>query len=874
MAWQLVQETKLSDPVNGFVTDAAHNYWKASDALLIITSVYSQLLHRWIPTLFSYANGGTAEHYQLHFHTLFQSLHEQCTRRDLPITDEMFATVMDFSVAQSNGFIAAFIQFWEHVPNNNRSTQELQLAANTLIKGCEQHFRTGVTRLKKISGIVKPTLADAFEKRALALLDASDIADFNQRASLLTREFPSVLPWLQWWRQKGPAQKLFKAFRIMDDQTWSQLPATTNAEEALHFSLYRATAKGVGLIEGIEGLHHYAEWFMYQSTASSIGIPTLYGQPERWKIIAKEHGRTKLFRNRKKAIPNDGQPPDTAKVLMTGKPASTIHSLPGYTWQNNSCWLDTALELLYRAIFPIYREFQEVLSMADTTMTIGTLYYTLGERYSLDMDQSINTNLLSLKRDHFWEFLQKKGLLVGTSAPESLFGWLDGALREYRAKNNTLALFETCVLEIWTCLTENSTQCHSRIPDQARRISTRNITLGMHHTFQGSLQKWFQHTISSPVVEKHIGCWKNSGDKSSCIGSATLTTVWLSLPVILIIEFDGTEGKIPDWEIPKVLRGTSEYREIQYHLMGKGHFAQLSSHYTASFRFKQYIYEYDGLKNLGNSIRINKGSLATHGQDYTMSNVNAVVYTLENSVHTQEHYRKIKTEWLRQHHHLIPDPLQGSWMKFIPEDSFGFILSTSERNWMANPYDKTWIDYTWQRTIPIPTPKKTRFDRTVQWKTISPIGTNASDTSFPTFNAISGKFRQNLQTIEKDREEELASSNPSQKSNLRSENSIDSLANASILSDFPINCRCGFQGDGNSPDIEDEGCIQCWTCKQWSHIACQYDGQASNLPPKARFTCHDCDVSKFQNILQPRSYRKENQAFIELSKQPLQQRLV
>lgn len=194
MTWQLAQDIILSEPVNGFITDAAHNYWKMSDALLIVTSVYSQHLHQWIPVLFSYANGGTEDHYQLHFITLFNSLDAECKRQGRQISNEMFASVMDFSVAQSNGFIAAFIQFGQQSSDNTCSSEQLEQIANALLKGCEQHFRTGVTRLKKISGIVNPSLAGAFEKRALALLDAEDIAAFNSRAQILITEFPGVLP--------------------------------------------------------------------------------------------------------------------------------------------------------------------------------------------------------------------------------------------------------------------------------------------------------------------------------------------------------------------------------------------------------------------------------------------------------------------------------------------------------------------------------------------------------------------------------------------------------------------------------------------------------------------------------------------------------
>ena len=58
-----------------------------------------------------------------------------------------------------------------------------------------------------------------------------------------------------------------------------------------------------------------------------VGAKIRYGQPERWKSVAKKHGRTKLTRRphgeRKKTSPrnvfqykNDGRPPDRAKDLF------------------------------------------------------------------------------------------------------------------------------------------------------------------------------------------------------------------------------------------------------------------------------------------------------------------------------------------------------------------------------------------------------------------------------------------------------------------------------------------------------------------------------------------------------------------------------
>jgi hypothetical protein len=140
MAFQLIQDTVLKEPVNGIVSDAAHGYWRVTNWVLIVSSVYSQHLHSWTPAIFSMANGVTVEHYRIHFLALFNSLAMECERRNHPISDELLGMVMDFSSAEAGGFIAAFIDFWKAHEADSCTSEELEIVAKTLLKGCEQHF--------------------------------------------------------------------------------------------------------------------------------------------------------------------------------------------------------------------------------------------------------------------------------------------------------------------------------------------------------------------------------------------------------------------------------------------------------------------------------------------------------------------------------------------------------------------------------------------------------------------------------------------------------------------------------------------------------------------------------------------------------------
>ena len=86
---ELVRASHITDEaVNGILTDAAHGYWKAHNNLLIVSSVYSPLLHCWVPGLLSYANGATEKHYSLHFQALFRIIAQEHEQTGLHTSDD------------------------------------------------------------------------------------------------------------------------------------------------------------------------------------------------------------------------------------------------------------------------------------------------------------------------------------------------------------------------------------------------------------------------------------------------------------------------------------------------------------------------------------------------------------------------------------------------------------------------------------------------------------------------------------------------------------------------------------------------------------------------------------------------------------------
>jgi hypothetical protein len=99
---------------------------------------------------------------------------------------------VDYSDAERLGFVEAFVAFWKRRKDNFRIDKELREAAASLLKGCQEHYRTQVNRVKRISAVVSPGLQDAFANEAMALIEANDYDDFTQRVNRLIKKFPKA----------------------------------------------------------------------------------------------------------------------------------------------------------------------------------------------------------------------------------------------------------------------------------------------------------------------------------------------------------------------------------------------------------------------------------------------------------------------------------------------------------------------------------------------------------------------------------------------------------------------------------------------------------------------------------------------------------
>lgn len=245
---------------------------------------------------------------------------------------------MDFSEGERSGFIDAFVQFWTMRTDNTRTAGELNEGAKAILRGCEEHFRAAVTKVSRINGAVSPDKVAAFKARALGLLSVPGVEEFNKQANLIIRDFPKLKAWMEWWMRPSHATMLFSSQRLMEGHVVESIPATTNAEEAMHWRFYSAAGRDHSFMHGMMSLYKIAIDFERQFEAVNStylpvsipretnlkllleGIPIRYRRPEAWKVTAAEIGRTKPTRaakpGEKKRKKNDGRPPDTIKELF------------------------------------------------------------------------------------------------------------------------------------------------------------------------------------------------------------------------------------------------------------------------------------------------------------------------------------------------------------------------------------------------------------------------------------------------------------------------------------------------------------------------------------------------------------------------------
>ncbi|KAJ7465661.1 hypothetical protein FB451DRAFT_1179136 [Mycena latifolia] len=132
---------------HGVITDGTHDFFK--HGILLTSLVFSQVLFRWVVVLYTWIGNQDQEHHLPHFKQLVEVIAEICTSGlGFSFDDRVFSAwkILDFSNAQRNGFIDAFVDYicsripgWKELSPKSRASERttLRARAQALLIGCK-----------------------------------------------------------------------------------------------------------------------------------------------------------------------------------------------------------------------------------------------------------------------------------------------------------------------------------------------------------------------------------------------------------------------------------------------------------------------------------------------------------------------------------------------------------------------------------------------------------------------------------------------------------------------------------------------------------------------------------------------------------------
>ncbi|EGG03666.1 uncharacterized protein MELLADRAFT_90037 [Melampsora larici-populina 98AG31] len=340
----------------GLLSNVTYKFF--ANGHLLSTSMYNKDLRRWIPILFTWLRSLTEEHYSAHFETLMSQI--KAADMTAAERDTLVRQVVDFSAAQKNGFIMAYMEVFQETD---------RAVALDKLKGCEEHFRAQVTRVKRNRNIIPAD--NEFEKAARGLMKPDKPGGLNcdEKIAQMRKNFPKAKRWLEWWTAANIKAMIFKARpkRIDYDGLCTNMPATTNAQESLHRVYYMITPISEGnctIAIGLIQLYALALSLERDHKDRLRGVPIGYGEENKsYKKVAQILGWSKEPRNFRETK-SDGRPPDTTLALLgplkkLGRPKGStnidrnpVTTYPGFSsstaiGRQNQCWLNSMTECLY-----------------------------------------------------------------------------------------------------------------------------------------------------------------------------------------------------------------------------------------------------------------------------------------------------------------------------------------------------------------------------------------------------------------------------------------------------------------------------------------------------------------------------------------------
>ncbi|KAJ3897592.1 hypothetical protein F5879DRAFT_813774, partial [Lentinula edodes] len=821
MASQLHDEAlQVDGPFNGIISDAAHGWWKVQTSLLIISSVFSQILLRWIPVLISYSNGASAAHYEYHFLALFESIARIVGERNKTLVDELLAGVVDFSEAERTGFVNAFVRFWlKHT--NLRDESELRKRGDELLRGCLQHFQRSITRVKRIAAIVPVEQQLHFAKKVNRLLQAKDSNDFNQLAKTLEADFPKIRPWLHWWLRPEHASMLFQAKRNMDPLLWHSLPETTNAEESIHFSMYAQQGRKHAFFAGWEALWKIVQTYekLFNAERSKLQI---FGQPTHWgkpplhvrQALKAKIGRTKRSRAlkaikiRKQQYHNDGRPPDDNRLLrqkLNSKAKSSLTSRKQRVFKPGTKTPEVQALWIYPQSLPVNSP-----NKSEASSPVLQIPHDALARYSKD------TLVENVNRDFCLKQVESRSTILT---------WFSACIDIPINHPNTVTdtqksashLFAAYSISIRYC---NATPVHIQLtsphPGPAPR-ATQGPFAHQWSSCQGYFQDWIRNltTINKSLDQcagQQIRCWRQSCNDTQ---KTQLVDIIIGLPVFWCVTIHPEDNQL--WDFPRILYPVAgdEAKKHQFVYEMTARVFSNQNHFVTRFatsldtpKHATGVFFYDGMQHGGQAQResgkldhLLGGRFPVMPEDYQNLGYRtcAVMYHLKGGTAAQAWFSNRQISLLQKHLQVSITPntsskyplLNASTLFLAPKFS---LIPLNNQTWLSSGELKKYrnrgnapIEYQdfQAQTLPLSTPYKT----------------------------------------------------PSVASSISS--APHSTISPPPSSPAHVICRCGVETDGHQQEVK-ENIVICTVCKKiWSHEACQTQRTTALIQD---FICPICGV--------------------------------
>lgn len=431
----------------------------------------------------------------------------------------------------------------------------------------------------------------------------------------------------------------------------------------------------------------------------------------------------------------------------------------------------------------------------------------------------------------------------------------------------------------------------------------------IYHLHEGKVSLWLRNMISvdndSNVVRSPT-CWR-SQHGAGCQHHSTSRRLWVHIPVMLVIEVTTESDHIETpWDFPAHLypitkeKGTGD--GVVYDLVGRVLHSPADMHFVARFvdHRSNKVVDYNDRSHTGWTSYIKNATVATHlagahiplPQTYT---THAVVYHLRGGIEAQNlffQHQKFKLQKAIQLHlgefdsitHGLPDiELRRPDVRPVPpEDSEQtFTLGTSRLKRVEyEVIPRSAAAHMKQITgqVSIKSSRRKILNHSVHQR--------QSDQKLKTVPTLRRMQSQKLNKKTTSRVRKSRTSNVLLKKTavvkvrpigtttttqaLPGSDQHDSSQGLSMHSDCPFKCRCGAQGENGHDLADEQDIVECDTCHDWSHIACQQLGRASALRAEEVFECDSC---RYFGLAMPMPQQRKQEEWC-VAKFPLRRRIL